>query len=122
MNVIVTAIVFMLAYLLGSLPAAVWLGMLFHNTDVRKHGSGNAGTTNVIRVLGWKTGIPVLIIDLAKGWTAAMLPVFFRLADLRALLIINLQYLQGNGYCRAYFSSFAGLGRGYCSIWCTAGI
>ncbi len=41
-------------------------GKIFHNIDVREHGSGNAGTTNIIRVLGWKTGIPVLIIDLGK--------------------------------------------------------
>ena len=49
------------------MPFAVWIGKRFHNIDVRQHGSGNAGATNVIRVLGWKTGIPVLILDVAKG-------------------------------------------------------
>ena len=63
MNVPDTIIVFVLAYLLGSIPAAVWIGKIFHNIDVRQHGSGNAGTTNVIRVLGWKTGIPVLAME-----------------------------------------------------------
>ncbi len=84
-----------LAYLLGSIPAAVWIGKRFHNIDVREHGSGNAGTTNTIRVLGWKTGIPVLIIDIAKGWLAAMLPVFFHLAEHGSADLTNLQLITG---------------------------
>jgi acyl phosphate:glycerol-3-phosphate acyltransferase len=95
MNVPYSTIVFVLAYLLGSIPAAVWIGKIFHNIDVRQHGSGNAGTANVIRVLGWKTGIPVLLIDLAKGWTAAMLPQLFHLAAPGSALLINLQILAG---------------------------
>ncbi len=58
------------AYLLGSLPSAVWLGKWFHGIDVREHGSGNAGATNVFRVLGPGTAIPVLIIDALKGSAA----------------------------------------------------
>lgn len=61
------------AYMLGSLPTAVWTGRVFHGIDVRMHGSGNAGATNVMRVLGVKTGIPVLLIDMLKGWTAVSL-------------------------------------------------
>jgi glycerol-3-phosphate acyltransferase PlsY len=90
-----TVLVFIVAYLLGSIPAAVWIGKGFHNIDVRQHGSGNAGTTNVIRVLGWKTGIPVLLIDLTKGWLATMLPVFFNLAEPGSALLTNLQILTG---------------------------
>ena len=41
-----------LAYLLGSIPTAVWIGRWFYNTDVREFGSGNAGATNTFRVLG----------------------------------------------------------------------
>lgn len=59
-----------LAYLLGSIPVAVWLGQLFFNIDIRKEGSGNAGTTNTFRVLGWKAGIPVFLLDVLKGWLA----------------------------------------------------
>ena len=66
MNILYTVLAFVLAYLLGSIPAAVWIGKRFHNIDVREHGSGNAGTTNTIRVLGWKTGIPVLLIDICQ--------------------------------------------------------
>jgi acyl phosphate:glycerol-3-phosphate acyltransferase len=95
MNILHTALAFLLAYLLGSIPTAVWIGKWFHNIDVRQHGSGNAGTTNVIRVLGWKTGIPVLIIDVAKGWMATMLPVFFNLAEPGSAFVTNLQIMTG---------------------------
>jgi glycerol-3-phosphate acyltransferase PlsY len=95
MNAADIIIAFVLAYLLGSIPASVWIGKIFHRIDVREHGSGNAGTANTIRVLGWKTGIPVLIIDLAKGWTAAMLPAFFNIADPGSALLTNMQILTG---------------------------
>src|SRR5659263_287138 len=80
MNLFLAFTSFIIAYLLGSIPTAVWVGKYFHGVDVREHGSGNAGATNTIRVLGWKTGIPVLIVDLAKGWLAASLPVFLSAA------------------------------------------
>ena len=56
------------AYLTGAFPSAVWVGKTFHNIDVREFGSGNAGATNTFRVLGKKAGIPVLIMDIFKGW------------------------------------------------------
>jgi glycerol-3-phosphate acyltransferase PlsY len=62
-----------LAYLLGSIPSAVWFGKWFNGIDVRQHGSGNAGATNTIRVLGYKTGIPVLLFDVFKGFLAVKL-------------------------------------------------
>jgi len=95
MNILNVVLAVVLAYLLGSIPAAVWIGKWFHNIDVREHGSGNAGTTNTIRVLGWATGIPVLIIDIAKGWLAAMLPVFFHLAESGSADLTNLQLASG---------------------------
>ncbi len=57
-----------LSYLLGSIPSAVWIGKYFYKTDVREYGSGNAGATNVFRVLGKKAGIPVLLLDILKGF------------------------------------------------------
>ncbi len=66
------------AYILGSIPSSVWIGKLFFKTDVRKYGSGNAGATNTIRVLGLKAGIPVLIIDAAKGWLAVKTAYLFQ--------------------------------------------
>lgn len=58
----------LLAYLTGAFPSAVWLGKIFYNTDVREYGSGSAGATNTFRVLGIKAGIPVLFLDVFKGW------------------------------------------------------
>ncbi len=63
-----------LAYLLGSIPTAVWLGRSKYGIDVREHGSKNAGATNTFRVLGKKPGTVVLIIDICKGIIAAILP------------------------------------------------
>lgn len=62
----------LLAYLSGSLPFGYWAGLL-RGVDVRKHGSGNIGATNVIRVLGKKTGLPVFFLDMLKG----LLPTLF---------------------------------------------
>jgi glycerol-3-phosphate acyltransferase PlsY len=59
-----------LAYLIGSIPTAVWLGVRFYGKDVRNFGSGNAGATNTFRVLGKKAGIIVMLVDILKGFLA----------------------------------------------------
>ena len=59
-----------IAYLLGSIPSAVWIGKRYYGVDVREHGSKNAGTTNVLRVLGTRAAIPVFAIDFLKGFVA----------------------------------------------------
>ncbi len=66
-------VLFILAYLIGSIPTAVWAGKWFHGVDLRDHGSGNAGATNAFRVLGKKTAILVLLIDVLKGMAAVTL-------------------------------------------------
>lgn len=119
MNILLTLIAILLAYLLGSIPTAVWLGRAFHGIDVREHGSGNAGATNTIRVLGWSTGIPVLIVDLAKGWVAAMLPVILKLAPAESALLTNLQIITGLtaiiGHIFPVFAGFRG-GKGVATV------
>ncbi len=70
--------IIILAYLLGSIPTAVWVGKGFYGIDVRDHGSGNAGATNTIRVLGWKAGLPVMIVDTLKGVAAVTLIRFIQ--------------------------------------------
>ena len=65
-----------LAYLIGSFPSAVWVGRTFYDIDVREYGSGNAGATNTFRVLGKGAGIPVLIMDIAKGFIAVKIGYF----------------------------------------------
>jgi acyl phosphate:glycerol-3-phosphate acyltransferase len=66
-------VLILVAYLLGSVPTAVWVGKLFYSIDIREHGSGNAGATNTMRILGPKAGIPVLIVDVLKGFLAVQL-------------------------------------------------
>jgi acyl phosphate:glycerol-3-phosphate acyltransferase len=73
----ITVLAIIVAYLLGSIPTAVWVGKHFYKIDVRDYGSGNAGATNTFRVLGKKAGIPVLLIDVLKGWLAVMLVYVF---------------------------------------------
>jgi glycerol-3-phosphate acyltransferase PlsY len=66
----------LIAYLLGSIPTAVWIGKAYYGLDVREHGSKNAGATNTFRVLGKKPGILVLLIDITKGGMASSIPYF----------------------------------------------
>jgi len=62
-----------LCYLVGSIPTAVWVGKITRGIDVRQHGSGNAGATNALRVLGWKPGLLVMLLDMGKGFLAVLL-------------------------------------------------
>lgn len=118
LNYKLVILVCLLAYALGSVATAVWAGSLFHGMDIRKHGSGNAGATNTIRVLGWATGIPVLLLDIGKGWLAASLPVILNLAPPGSSQLINLQILTGiiaiTGHVFPVFAGFKG-GKGVAS-------
>jgi len=71
LEVVGFAILFVLAYVVGSIPFGVVVGKVFYGVDVREHGSGNVGTTNVFRVLGKKAGIAVMICDILKGYVPA---------------------------------------------------
>jgi len=112
MVISLSVIAVVLAYLAGSIPSAVWAGKLFHGIDVREHGSGNAGATNTVRVLGWKTGIPVLLFDLFKGWLAAMLPRFLDAAPESSETLMVLQIVCGLaailGHVFPVFAGFRG--------------
>ncbi|MFM7565858.1 MAG: glycerol-3-phosphate 1-O-acyltransferase PlsY [Flavobacteriales bacterium] len=66
-------LLWLLAYLMGAIPSAVWLGKLFFGKDIREHGSNNAGATNTFRVFGKKLGIAVLLLDVGKGIVAMVL-------------------------------------------------
>jgi glycerol-3-phosphate acyltransferase PlsY len=59
-----------LAYLIGSIPSAIWVSKWFFGIDVRDYGSKNAGATNTFRVIGKKAGFPVLFFDILKGWAS----------------------------------------------------
>jgi acyl phosphate:glycerol-3-phosphate acyltransferase len=59
-------------YLLGSMPWGYWLVRLVKHEDIRQHGSGNIGGTNVWRAYGWRLGLPVVVLDTAKGFVPAL--------------------------------------------------
>ena len=61
-----------IGYLLGNIPSGVLIGRAFGISDVRKHGSGNSGTTNVLRTLGWLPSVLTLVCDCLKGFVACM--------------------------------------------------
>jgi glycerol-3-phosphate acyltransferase PlsY len=60
-------VIAILSYLVGSIPTAILVARQVRGIDIRQHGSGNAGGTNVFRVLGWKAGVFVIVMDMAKG-------------------------------------------------------
>ena len=106
------------AYLLGSLPSAVWIGKFFYGIDVRQHGSGNAGATNTFRVLGKKAALPVLFFDILKGWAAVKVAYF--VADMLGKEEFNsLQLTLGAaaiiGHIYPVFASFKG-GKGVATL------
>ena len=64
-------VVILISYLVGSIPSSIWVGKAVKGVDIRKHGSGNAGATNMFRILGWKPGVLVLFIDFFKGFSCS---------------------------------------------------
>ncbi|MVM30669.1 glycerol-3-phosphate 1-O-acyltransferase PlsY [Spirosoma sp. HMF4905] len=81
MNVLIIIVTTVVAYLLGSIPSAVWYGQAFFGLDIREYGSGNAGATNTFRVLGKRAGTIVMLLDVLKGYTAAILSTLLWYAD-----------------------------------------
>ena len=111
-----------LAYLFGSIPTAVWIGLAFYKVDVREYGSGNAGATNTFRVLGKKAGIPVMLIDILKGWTATNLACFIGVSTTGAIhsqAFTNYQLALGitavMGHLFPIFAGFRG-GKGVATL------
>ncbi|MCM3512451.1 glycerol-3-phosphate 1-O-acyltransferase PlsY [Carnobacterium inhibens] len=97
-------IMFIIAYLLGSIPSGVWIGTKFYGKDIRQFGSGNSGTTNTFRVLGKTAGITVLLADVLKGTLAASLPLLFNIPI--NPMIIGLGSILGHTY--PIFAGFKG--------------
>ena len=107
----VLLLIIFLAYLIGSIPTAVWVGRKFHGIDVREHGSKNAGATNTFRVLGRKSGWFVLIIDVLKGLLAAILPLLFKTeyADNQLLFFqLSTSFVCIIGHVYPVFAQFRG--------------
>ena len=66
-------VIILLSYLVGAIPTSIIMSKLVKGIDIRKHGSGNAGGSNVFRVMGWKYGITVILLDATKGMIAVLL-------------------------------------------------
>lgn len=94
-----------LAYLLGSIPSGVWIGKIFFHIDIRRHGSGNIGTTNTYRVLGPIAGAIVMALDISKGAVATLLPTFFHITAISPL-IFGLMAILGHTF--SIFDKFKG--------------
>ena len=62
-----------LAYAVGATPTSFWLGKAWYGVDLRTRGSGNLGSSNTFRVFGWRAALPVILVDVGKGW----LPVWY---------------------------------------------
>lgn len=88
MNEIVLIVI---AYLIGSIPTAVWVSKYFFDIDIRDYGSGNAGATNTYRQLGSKWGTFVMIVDMLKAVVAVKLVFFLPAAFENDVYLINMQ-------------------------------
>lgn len=87
----------LVAYLIGSIPTAVWIGKAKYGVDVREHGSNNAGATNTFRVLGKKAGTTVLLIDIVKGFLPVFLPYLFKVGQWNSDELITVQIVAALG-------------------------
>ena len=119
MMVVYVILEILAAYLLGSIPTAVWVGRMLYGIDIRQHGSGNAGATNVIRVLGYKAGIPVLLVDVFKGWLAVELAVWLPIQgqspEMLTYICIGMALAAVLGHVYPVYAGFKG-GKGVVTV------
>ncbi|SUO89838.1 glycerol-3-phosphate 1-O-acyltransferase PlsY [Streptococcus uberis] len=76
-----------IAYLLGSIPTGLWIGLYVYKINLREHGSGNTGTTNTFRILGVKAGLVTLFVDILKGTISTILPLLLGVHSISPILI-----------------------------------
>ncbi len=117
---ILSVALILVAYLLGSIPSAVWIGKKYYGIDVREHGSKNAGSTNVLRVLGRRAALPVFVLDFFKGFVAVTLIGYLKYdPHVSELWIINLSiiavFAAVLGHIFPIFADFKG-GKGVATL------
>ena len=110
----------LIAYLLGSIPNAVWIGKKYYGIDIREHGSRNAGTTNMLRVLGRRAALPVFALDVLKGFVAVALLGLLKYDDnISDIWLINLKiiavFAAVLGHIFPIFAGFRG-GKGVATL------
>ena len=112
------ALLLVMAYLIGSIPTAVWVSTRLFGIDIREVGSGNAGATNTFRVLGSKAGSFVMLVDMLKGFAAVKLSLLTQFAW-DSEQITNLQVCLGLaavvGHIFPIWASFRG-GKGIATL------
>ena len=100
------------AYLIGSIPTAVWISRYFFGVDIRDYGSGNAGATNTFRVLGSKWGCIVMSVDVLKGFIATslyiLLPFYMHNEWDRTNLMVGLGLAAVVGHIFPLWADFRG--------------
>lgn len=108
-----------LAYLIGSIPTALWVSQYFFNIDIRDYGSGNSGATNTYRVLGKKWGTMVMVVDMLKGFVAVklafLLPFYVTDEFARTNLQIGLGLAAVLGHIYPIWAQFRG-GKGVATL------
>ncbi|MDR3713932.1 MAG: glycerol-3-phosphate 1-O-acyltransferase PlsY [Puia sp.] len=109
----------LLAYLIGSIPTAVWVSRYFFEIDIREYGSGNAGATNTFRVLGSRWGSFVMAVDVLKGLLATglyvLLPYYLHDEWNRTNFMIGLGLAAVIGHIFPIWAEFRG-GKGVATL------
>jgi glycerol-3-phosphate acyltransferase PlsY len=109
----------MFAYLIGSIPTAVWISRYFFGVDIRDYGSGNSGATNTFRVLGAKWGCIVMSVDVLKGFIATslyiVLPFYMHNEWDRTNLMVGLGLAAVVGHIFPLWADFRG-GKGVATL------
>jgi glycerol-3-phosphate acyltransferase PlsY len=100
------ALALVASYLLGAVPTSYLVSRLFAKIDLRKHGSGNLGATNLYRVLGWKYAVPVALFDIAKGVVPVL--IFARLVSQSELFAVGCGVAAILGHVFSVFVHFKG--------------
>jgi len=112
-------LILILSYVVGSIPTSILVARVVGKIDIREHGSGNAGMTNVFRILGWKPAAVVGIFDVLKGWFATscipLLPIGKVLITDVSLIQIMAGCAAMLGHTYTIFASFRG-GKGVATM------
>jgi acyl phosphate:glycerol-3-phosphate acyltransferase len=115
------ALLIVIAYMIGSIPTAVWVSKAFFGIDIRDYGSGNAGATNTFRVLGSRWGTFVMIIDVLKGVAATslyiLLPYYMNMDNVwdRTNFMVGLGLAAVLGHIFPIWANFRG-GKGVATL------
>jgi len=105
-------VILLLSYLMGSLPTSIIVARITKGIDIRQYGSGNAGGTNSFRVLGWKAGLFVSLVDIGKGAFATLVISTLRFGELpfesqsAVMILAGLAAILGHTY--TIFAGFKG--------------